>query len=139
MTFVMCGLAGLPPVVSGRPITDLDMTSYADNFTFLVSTPSIVEARTNQLCSTLVRLGGGNQLAIKPQKSIVTLFTLDTQQSLLHAEVRIEDVVAQLIRTLKILGVTLDTYFPSALIPRDCVERAARALNVMKALAGSSS
>ena len=39
------------------PITDLDMTSYADDFTLLASAPSIVEAeaKANQLCSTLMR------------------------------------------------------------------------------------
>ena len=42
------------------------MTSYADHFTLLVSTPSIVEAEAsvNRLCSTLERGTEGKQLAI---------------------------------------------------------------------------
>ena len=56
--------------------------------------------------------------------------TSDTRQSRLHPQVRIGDAVAPLNGTPKILGVTLDTH--------DCVERASRALNAMKALAGTS-
>ena len=52
--------------VSDCPITDLDMTSYADDFTLLASAPSIVEAeaRANQLWAILVRWVDGKQLAI---------------------------------------------------------------------------
>ena len=116
------------------------MTSYADDFTLLASAPSIVEAeaRANQLCTILVRWADDKKLAIAPQKSRVTLFTSDTHQSQLHPQVRISDAVAPLNRTPKILGVTLDTHFTLDSHARDCVERASRALNVMKALAGSS-
>ena len=116
------------------------MTSYADDFTLLASTPSIVvaEARANQLCSILVRWIDGKQLAIAPQKSSVTQLTSDTHQIPFHPQVRIGDVVAPLNRTPKILGVTLDTHFTFGSHVRDCVERALRALNVMKALARSS-
>ena len=69
------------------------------------------------------------------QKSSVTLFTSDTHQSRFHPQVRISDVVAPLNRTPKILGVALDTHFTFNLHARDSVERALRALNVMKALA----
>ena len=51
---------------------------------------------------------------------------------------RIGDAVAPLNRTPKILGVTLDTHFTFAPHARDCVERASRALKVMKATAGSN-
>ena len=64
----------------------------------------------------------------------MTLFTSDTHQSLLHPHVRIGEAVALLNRTPKILGVTLDTHFTFG--PCGCFERALRALNVMKALAG---
>ena len=46
--------------------------------------------------------------------------------------------VTQLNRIPKILRVTMDTHFTFSPHARDCVERALRALNVMKALAGSS-
>ena len=54
------------PFVPDCPIPDLKMTSYTDDFTLLASAPSIVESemRANQLCSTLVRLADGKQLAI---------------------------------------------------------------------------
>ena len=51
---------------------------------------------------------------------------------------RIGDAVAPPNRTPKILGVTLDTHFTFAPHARDCVERASRALKVMKATAGSN-
>ena len=118
------------------------MMFYADYFTLLASAPSIVEAdaRANQLCTTLVRWADGKQLAIAPQKSRVTLFTSDTHQSRLPPQVRIGDVMAPLNsrRTPKILGVTLDTHFTFGPHASDCVEQASRAINVMKALAGSS-
>ena len=41
-------------------------------------------------------------------------------------------------RTHKILGVMLDTHFTFGPHARDCVKRASRALNIMKALPGSS-
>ena len=88
------------------------------------------EARANQLCSILVRWADSKQLAIAPQKSSVTLFTSDSTL--------IGDAVAPLNRTPKILGVTLDTHFNIDPHAHDCVERASRALNVMKPLAGSS-
>ena len=55
--------------VSDFPITDLDMTSYDDDFKLLASASSIVEAeaRANQLCSTLVRWADGKQLDIAPR------------------------------------------------------------------------
>ena len=45
------------------------MTFYANDFTLLVSAPSIVEAeeRANQLGAILVRLADGKQLAIGPR------------------------------------------------------------------------
>ena len=68
--------------VSDFPITDLDMSSYVDNFTLLASASSIVEAelKANLICSSLVRWADGKQLAIAPLKSSVTLFTSDTHQ-----------------------------------------------------------
>ena len=120
--------------VSDYPIPELDMTSYADDFTLLASTPSIVEAesRANQLCSSPVRWADDKQLAIAFQKSIVTLYTSDTHQSRLHPQVRIGDAVTPLNITPKILGVTLDTHFTFGLHARDCVERASSLLKSWK-------
>ena len=116
------------------------MTSYADDFTLLGSAPSIVEAvaRANLLYSTLVRWADGKQKTIAPQKSSVMPFTLDTHQSWFHPQVRIGDKVALMNRTPKILGVTLDIHFTDSPHTRNCVNRAAKALNIMKALAGRS-
>ena len=66
------------------------------------------------------------------------MFTSDTHQSRLHPQLQIGDAVAPLNRTPKILGVTLDTHFTFGPHSRDWFERASRALNAMKALAGSS-
>ena len=126
--------------VSDCPIPDTDMTSFADDFTLVASAPSIVEAeaRANRLCSLLVRWADGKQLPIASQESSVTLLTSDTHQSRLHPQVRIGDAVAPQNRTPKILAVTLDSHFTFGPHTRDCIERAPRALNVMKDLAGSS-
>ena len=49
--------------VSDNPITDSDMTSYADDFTLLASAPSIVEAEAR--CGKLVEVSFGWLLATK--------------------------------------------------------------------------
>ena len=56
--------------------------------------------------------------------------------SRLNPQVQIGDATAPLNRTPKIPGVMLDTHFTFGTHARDCVERASRDLNVMKALAG---
>ena len=83
----------------------------------------------------LGEMGTWKQLTITPQKFSVTLFTSDNHQSWLHPQVRIRNEVATLNRNPKILVVTLDNYFTFGSHVQDCVERATRALNVMKALA----
>ena len=88
------------------------------------------EARANKQCSSFVRWAEGKQLAIAPKKSSVTLFTSDTDQSLLHPQVWIGDAVAVLNRTPKIF-----TFVSHA---RDCVERVSRAHSNTKSLAGSN-
>ena len=80
----------------------------------------------------------GSNWPLPPQKSSVTLFTSDTHQSRLHPQVCIGDAVAPLNRTPKILGVTLDTHFTFGPHTCNCIERASRAFNVMKALIGWS-
>lgn len=67
------------------------MTSKADNLTQLASAPSIVEAEreVNLLTDTLVEWATQKQLAIAPNKSSVSLFTLDTHQSHLNSQVTI--------------------------------------------------
>ena len=99
-------------------------------------------ARANQLSAILVRWADGKQLAIAPQKSRypshLIPITSDTHQSRLHPQLRIGDAVGPLNRTPKILGVTLDTHLNFVPHARDCFERVSRALNIMKALAGSS-
>ena len=76
------------------------------------------------------------RLKFNPKQSRISRYIYtDTHQSRLHPQV---DEVAPLNRTHKILGVTLDTHITFGPHARDCVERASRTLNVMKALAGSS-
>ena len=93
----------------------------------------------NQLCSSVVRWASNWPLLSRnPTWVCMTLFTSDTHQSRLHLQVRIGEAVVLLIRTPKILGVTLDTHFTFGPQARDCVKRVLRALNLMKALAGLS-
>ena len=107
--------------VSDCPIPDLDKTSYTDDFTLLASTLLPASRKSRQGQTNYVLLLWGWQMAsnwpfIAPQKSSGILFASDTHQSRLHPQVRIVDAVAPL-RTPKIIGVTLDTYFPLAFTP----------------------
>ena len=102
-------------LVSDYPITDADMTSYADDFTLLASASSIVEAKP--WANLLQRWAEGKQLPIACQKSSVMLFSSDTLQSWLHLQVQIRDEMTPLNRTPKILGITLDYGHPFYLGP----------------------
>ena len=113
------------------------MTSYSDDFTVLASVPTVVEteARTNQHATTLVRMSNRRKLAIAPQKYSVTLLTsTPTSPGSNHKG---DEVRSPMNRTPKFLGITLDIHFTFGPHYRHCIERASRALNVMKALARS--
>ena len=124
--------------VSDCPIPDSAMTYYNDDFTLLASPPSIMEAEANQLTIALIRWATMKQLTIAPAKSSLNLFTSDTHQSHLHPQVMIEEILAQLNKTSKILGITFDTHLTFGPHVRNTIERATRALRVIKDLAGAS-
>ena len=97
------------------------------------------EEKANLPCTTLVRWADGMQLAIAPQKSSMNRLTSNTHLSWLHSQVRIgirggpaEQNAKNADRALRW---TVDTQFTFGPHTRDCIERASRALNVIKALA----
>ena len=87
--------------VSDCPLTDLDMTSYADEFTVMATSSHIseAEAEVNGLLSALVEWTERKELSIAPHKSSVTLFTPDTHQSQYHPHVKIHDSLLPLDRS----------------------------------------
>ena len=100
-----------------------------------IAAPSIVEAvaRTNQLCSLLVRFVEASNWPLLPRNPAWPCSPLTPTSP--KSTPKCESVMWWLHRTPKLLVVTPDTTSPSAL---DLVKQASMALNVMKASAGSS-
>ena len=116
------------------------MTSYADDFTVMATSSSLLEAEAevNQHLTTLVEWTVRKELSIAPEKSSVTLFTPDTHQSQYHPQVRIRDTLVPLDRSPKILGINWDTHLTFGPHARNTIERATRSLGVLKALSGTN-
>ena len=79
-----------------------------------------------------------NSLLISAPKSSVTLFTPDPAQANTHPKIKITDSEIPLVRSPKLLGVYLDTFFS---FNKHCVQvanRASKRNNVLKALAGTN-
>ena len=108
--------------------------------TLLASAPSIVEAETRaiQISTALREVGKWEITGNCSRKSSVTLFSSDNHKSWLHPQLQLGEEVAPLNRTPNILSVTLETYFNFGLHALDYVERARRAISIMKAVARSS-
>ena len=121
------------------PITNLDMLSYADDFTLLASAPSILEAeaRANQLTTTLVLVRQANRKHFPPE------FQRDTVH-LGYTPVSAPPTMANrrrsgpLNRTPRIVGVTLDSHFTFGLHAPRLYRASFQNHNIMRALAGSS-
>ena len=126
--------------VSDCPVGDLDMASYADDFTFMTSSSSVEEAveEANRMMEMVVGWASRKELSIAPHKSSVTLFTPDTHQSNYHPLVEIEGAVVPLVKTPKILGLTWDTHYTFGPHASATTQRATSTLRVLKALAGTS-
>ena len=92
----------------------------------------------NLLMTSLADWTDSKELVIAPQKSSVTLFTPDTHQSHYHPQVKIHDSLIPLDRSPKILGINWDTHLNFGAHARTTIERATRALGILKALAGTS-
>ena len=79
-----------------------------------------------------------NSLLISAPKSSVTLFTPDPAQANTHPKIKIADSEIPLVRSPKLLGVYLDTFFS---FNKHCVQvanRISKRNNILKALAGTN-
>ena len=94
-------LALINHFVSYCPITDLDMTSYTNDFASLASAPSIVDNAINLNLGEVGRPEATGHCSPEIQRDTLVIH----HQSWLHLQVRIGDKVVPLTRTPKILGV----------------------------------
>ena len=94
-----------------RPTTPVMRVCYADDITVWATGPKIPQLKSminNYLRDVSIYLKD-NSLLISAPKSTVTLFTPDKHQFQMHPDITLEDTHLPLERSLKILGVIMDT------------------------------
>ena len=99
---------------------------------------SELEQKVNTYVTEMSRVLWENSLLISAPKSSVTLFTPDPAQANTRPKIKIADSELPLVRSPKILGVYLDTFFS---FNNHCVQvtnRVSKRNNVLKALAGTN-
>ena len=119
--------------MSNCPIPDLVMTSYDDDFTLLASTTSIVEAEPKSHSSDeMGKWETSSHYSPEIQRDSIYYRYPPCSPAFTH---NCESATRwlHLNRTHKILGVMLDTHFTFDSQVSDYIERASRALNIMKA------
>ena len=122
-----------------RPTEPVRRICYGDDITVWASGLKISELdqKVNNYLTEMSRFLWKNSLLISAPKSSVTLFMPDPAQTNTHQKIKIADSELPLVRSLKILGVYLDTFFSFI---NHCVQVAYRVSkrNVLKTLAGSN-
>ena len=99
---------------------------------------SELEHKVNTYLTEMSRFIRENSLLISAPKSSVTLLRPDPAQANTHPKVKIADSEIPLVRSPKLLGVYLDTFFS---FNKHCVQvanRVSKRNNVLKALAGTN-
>ena len=97
-----------------------------------------LEHKVNTYLTEMSRFLRENSLLISAPKSSVTLFTPDPAQANTRPKIKIADSEIPLVRSPKLLGVYLDTFFS---FNKHCVQvanRVSKRNNVLKALAGTN-
>ena len=123
-----------------RPTEPVKRICYADDITVWASGVEIseLEHKVNTYLTEMSRFLRENSLLISAPKSSVTLFTPDPAQANTHPKIKIADSEIPLVRSPKLLGVYLDTFFS---FDKHCVQvanRVSKRNNVLKALAGTN-
>ena len=123
-----------------RPTAPVKRICYADDITVWASGVEITELehKVNTYLTEMSRFLRENSLLISAPKSSVTLFTTDPAQANTRPKIKIADSEIPLVRSPKLLGVYLDTFFS---FNKHCVQVANRVCkrnNVLKALAGTN-
>ena len=126
--------------VSSYPSATNLHTSYADDFTTFVSDHNVETAsrELNRYSNEISSWAKEINLQISEQKSSVTLFTPQTQQSHHHPQITMNNQLLPLNRNPKILGVTFDPHFNFNMHVTNIVNKAKKRIPILKALAGSS-
>ena len=115
-------------------------TCYTDDITVWesgVKSPEL-EHKVNTYLTEMSRFLRVNSLLISAPKSSVTLFTPDPAHTNTHPKIKINDSELPFVRSPKLLGVYLDTFFS---FNTHCVlvaNRASKRNNVLKALTGTN-
>ena len=113
---------------------------YADDITVWASGVEIseLEHKVNTYLTEMSRFLRENSLLISAPKSSVTLFTPDPAQANTHPKINIADSEIPLVRSPKLLGVYLDTFFSFNKHYIQVANRVSKRNNVLKALAGTN-
>ena len=108
-----------------RPTEPVKWICYADDITVWASGVEIseLEHKVNTYLTEMSRFLRENSLLISAPKSSVTLFTPDLAQANTHPKIKIADSEIPLVRSPKLLGVYLDTFFS---FNKHCVQVANR-------------
>ena len=122
-----------------RPTEPVKRICYADNMTVWASGVEIseLEHKVNIYLTEMSRCLRENSLLISAPKSSVTLFTPDPAQANTRPKIKIADSELQLVRSPKLLGVYLDTFFSFNKYCVQVANRVSKRNNVLKALAGT--
>ena len=123
-----------------RPTEQVRRICYADDITVWAPGVKIseLEQKVNTYLAEMSRFLWENSLLISTLKSSVTLFTPDPAQANTCPKIKIADSELPLVRSPKILGGYLDTFFS---FNNHCVQvanRVSKRNNVLKALAGTN-
>ena len=123
-----------------RPTEPVKRICYADDITVWASGVEIseLEHKVNTYLTEMSLFLRENSLLISAPKLSVTLFTPDPAQANTHPKIKIADSEIPLVRSPKLLGVYLDTFFS---FNKHCVQvanRVSKRNNVLKALAGTN-
>ena len=123
-----------------RPTEPVKRICYANDITVWASGVEIseLEHKVNTYLTEMSRFLRESSLLISAPKSSVTLFTPDPAQANTHPKIKIADSEIPLVRSPKLLGVYLDTFFS---FNKHCVQvanRVSKRNNVLKALAGTN-
>ena len=96
-----------------RPTAPVKRICYADDITVWASGVEITELehKVNTYLTEMSRFLRENSLLISAPKSSVTLFTPDPAQANTRPKIKIADSEVPLVRSPKLLGVYLDTFF----------------------------
>ena len=113
---------------------------YADDITVWASRIEIseLEHKVNTYLMEMSRFLWENSFLISAPKSSVTLFTPDPTQANTRAKIKIDDSELPLVRSSKLLGVYLDTFFSFNKYCVQVTNSVSKRNNVLKALIGTN-